>query len=195
MDGKYSVRSFMAGGAMSLAGVLAEGTFSKLWQNGVRWLLCVQLTNLNGSVRCEVLRYLPNCTHDGIVEVVSRDELPDSKVRPLMIDKKTICVDERRLTKDQIASLGSDDGVCTGTFWIRCEKFAEVLGVARQDLEASWDSVAWKDKIDKIPLADHAILALSDDMLLAPTMPLWEVIRPLNLLFGKVGADRVPGAK
>ena len=159
------------------------GSFADIWQ------ILEQSRNV---LSC---RHLPVCGHDGIVEMVARKLLPTSKVHALMFDKKTICVDERWLTEQQLSAVGTDGYVCTGTFWIRCEKLAELFGVDCDDLNRPWDQVAWKDKVGMNLPADHAILTRSDDMVFALTVPLWEVIRPLDLEFGKVGADRVPEAK
>jgi hypothetical protein len=195
IDGLYELSSYLAGGGMCVAHFIENGVLSNLWKDGIRWLLCGQIGNPYANVDNTILRHLPECSLDGIVEVVERDILPGSILLPLKIVEKTMCVDQRRLTDEERAQLGENVDSCTGTFWIRCEKLAGVFGIGCDQLGARWDENDWKGKLSETLVSENGILSLCDNMTFAITIPLWEVIAPLNLEFGKVGVNRAPTAK
>jgi tetratricopeptide (TPR) repeat protein len=186
----YNMRTFMAGGGISLANAVAEGILAILWKQGIRWLFCTYVANYNTIARSPILRHLPECNSDIIAEIVDYNAFPASKVHALILDDKNFCIDQRLLSEQQLSEVGTNGYVSTGTFWISCEKFANILGITCSDLNNPWDQAKWKDKIN-LP-EEYGIIAISNDNIFALIVPLWEIIRPLNMEFIKVAYDRLP---
>ena len=84
-----------------------------------------------------------------------------------------------------LAKLGVLDSVCNGTFWLQCEKLALSFGVTLQSLEGRWDASAWENKIG-LKVIEECEILVQRDGLFGMQVPLWEVLRGLDLEFGKV---------
>jgi hypothetical protein len=176
---------FLAGGGVTLAHAVEDGTLSKLWKSGVRWLLCTPLATPREIASSPILPHLEDITKDGMAELVDRKELPDSILLPLVIDGRNICTDKRQLAEEDLAKVRDAQVVCSGTFWLRCDKFALLFGVTVQQLEGPWDPAAWKGTIGA-DLNSESGIYFESDGLAANIVPLWEVIRPLNMAYGKL---------
>ena len=60
-----------------------------------------------------------------------------------------------------------------------------IFGVTRQYLEGRWDASAWENKIGNKIIEEYKLL-VQRDALLGMHVPLWEVLKGLDLEFGKV---------
>jgi tetratricopeptide (TPR) repeat protein len=187
----YNLEYFMAGGGHCLLKVIENGLLARLWKEGIRWLFFGQLRNPHSNIHCSILQHLLDCNCEGIVEVIDRKSLPKSIVHALQFDNKSYCIDERRLSEDQRSSLGMDGYVCTGNFWISIENLIKVYEINLEDLESKWVDDEWISRISE-KLCEHStILTRNQKMIFATVVPIWEIIRPLNLVFTLVESNRV----
>lgn len=187
--GGKSNKEYLLGGGACLALLIESGELHRLWKRGIRWLFISQFANPGAHIDARSLVQLSGCRADGLAEVVERSALPGSKVVVLVEQPGgTHYVDDRRLRSPEAAKFRSSPYVGTGSFWIRCEKLAQVFGIDHDLHENEWDVAQWAGKLMSPLLERHAITGLGEDLAFWVMIPAWEVLSTLELEPVRAGA-------
>jgi hypothetical protein len=188
---KYKIETYLAGGGFCLAEIVEQGLLSRLWKQGIRWLLLGQIGNRGARINFNFLEELAACKSDGLFEVVERSVEPRSRLVHLMKDGRPICVDDRRLKASEHDQLRNSFYVGTGTFWVQCEKLVQTFGITRETLQSEWNQEEWNGKLSADLLNQHAIVSLSADSELGVFVPIWEVLSSLQFEAVRVDSNRI----
>jgi hypothetical protein len=189
--GKYEIETYLAGGGYCLTKIVEQGLLSRLWKQGIRWLVLGQIGNRGARINANLLEKLAACKSDGLFEVVERTVEPRSKLVLLMNDGLPICVDDRRLRSSEHDQLRNSPYVGTGTFWVRCEKLAQAFGIKIETLQSEWNQEEWKGKLSADLLNQHAIVSKSAESGLGIFVPVWEVLSSLQFEAIHVDSNRI----
>ena len=184
---------FLAGGGSTILVSIGTPLWSRLWSQGIRWVLFGQMWNTGCRIDAKWLNAMAACQKDGFLECASREHLPDSKLILLNSGsepKKLVCVDEHRLRTDELVKLSaSATMVGTGSFWLKLEAFVSHLGLDPELLLERFERDFAPQALQNMRRQEQILLFHSRGGLLL-YLPLWEIFSSLDLQAFRVPDQR-----